>query len=96
MIREFGTSTWELVELSAACHQYGDFTECTAGKDWETLTIMAVAPHELSYFGSLSDEQPVIGVAEVAEVEGIHDELARAPPEEVGPIAAPQLEGCPR
>ena len=97
LIREFGTSTWELVELSAACHEYGNFTdlipECTAGKDWETLTIMAVAPHELSYFGSLSDEQPVIGVAEVAEVEGIHDELARAPPEEVGPIAVPQLEG---
>ncbi len=54
---------------------------------------MAVAPHELSYFGSLSDEQLVVGVAQVPEVEGIGDDQAHAPPEEVGPIAAPQLEG---
>ena len=97
LIREFGTSTWELVELSVPFHEYENYSdpipEWVVGKDWETLTIMAVAPHELSYFGSLSDEQLVVGMAEVPEVEGIGDDQAQAPIEEVGPIAAPQLEG---
>lgn len=41
----------------------------------------------------LSGERHVVGVAEVPEVEGIGDDQAQAPPEDVGPIAAPQLEG---
>jgi len=44
-------------------------------------------------FGRLSGERHVVGVAEVPEVEGIGDDQAQAPPEGVGPIAAPQLEG---
>ena len=62
---------------------------------WKGLDIdnHGSCTHELSYFGSLSDEQLVVGVAEVPEVEGIGDDQAQAPPVEVGPIAAPQLEG---
>ena len=82
--------------MSVPYHEYENYSdpipECVVGKDWETLTIMAVAPHELSYFKSLSDEQLVVGVAEVPEVEGIGDDQAQAPIEEV-PIAAPQLDG---
>ena len=50
-------------------------------------------PYEVSYIGSLSDEQPIVGVAEIHEVEGGADQDAEAPVEEVGPVAAPQLEG---
>ena len=64
-----------------------------ACRERDVLTIMAVAPHEVSYIGSLSDEQPIVGVAEIPEVEGYADQGAEALVEEVGPLAAPQLEG---
>ena len=54
---------------------------------------MAVAPHEVSYIGSLSDEQPITGVIDIPEVEGVGDPNAEAPREMLGAVAAPQLEG---
>ena len=40
----------------------------------------------------VSEEQPIIGISEIPEVEGDADQGAEAPVEEVGPVAAPQLE----
>ena len=97
LIRQVGTTEWILAELSVAYHEIDSCTEfiseCLPGKDYDVLTIMAVAPHEISYIGSLSEEQPVVGIAEIPEVEGDADQGAEAPVEEVGPAAAPQLEG---
>ncbi len=97
LIRKVGSTRWELVELSVACHEIDNCTawipECSPGLDYDVLTIMAVAPHEISEFGSLADEQPVIGIAEIPEVEGIGDPDAEAPQEELGAVSAPQLEG---
>ena len=98
LIRQVGTSQWILAELSVAYHEIDNCTEviseCLPGKDYDVLTIRAVAPHEIiSYIGSLSDEQPIVGVAEIPEVEGGADTGAEALVEEVGPVAAPQLEG---
>ena len=97
LIRQIGTSEWILAELSFAYHEIDSCTEfiseCLPGKDYDVLTIMAVAPHEISYIGSLSEEQPIVGIAEIPEVEGDADQGAEAPVEEVGPVAAPQLEG---
>ena len=57
---------WELVELSVAYHELDDCSamipECSPGLDYDVLTKMAAAPHEVSYIGSLSDEQPITGV----------------------------------
>ena len=80
-----------LAELSVAYHEIDSCTEfiseCLPGKDYDVLTIMAVALHEISYIGSLSEEQPIVGVAEIPEVEGGADQGAEALVEEVGPVA---------
>ena len=60
-------------------------SECLPGKDYDVLTIKAVAPHENSYIGSFSEEQPIVGIAEIPEVEGDAEQDAEAPVEEVGP-----------
>ena len=80
--------------MSVAYHEIDSCTEfiskCLPGKDYDVMTIMAV---EISYIGSLSDEQPIVGVAEIPKVEGDADQGAEVPVEEVGPVAALQLEG---
>ena len=97
LIRKTDSVQWELVELSVAYHELDDCSamipECSLGLDYDVLTIMAVAPHEVSYIGSLSDEQPITGVIDIPEVEGVGDPNAEAPREMLGAIAAPQLEG---
>ena len=97
LIRKVGSDRWELVELSVAYHELDDcasmIPECSPGLDYDVLTIMAVSPHEISYIGSLADEQPIIGVADVPEVEGVGEPEAEAPQEMMGAVAAPQLEG---
>ena len=97
LIRKTDSVQWELVELSVAYHELDDCSamipECSPGLDYDVLTIMAVAPHEVSYIGSLSDEQPITGVIGIPEVEGVGDPNAEAPREMLGAIAAPQLGG---
>ena len=97
LIRKTDSDRWELVELSVAYHELDDcgalIPECSPGLDYDVLTIMAVSPHELSYIGSLADEQPIVGVADIPEVEGVGDPGAAGPSEEIGEVAAPQLEG---
>ena len=65
LIRQVRTTQWELVELSVAYHEIDSCTalipECAPGKDFDVLTVKAVAPHELSYIGSLSDETTIGG-----------------------------------
>ena len=41
----------------------------------------------------MSEEQPIAGVADIPEVDGVGDPSAEAPHEMLGAIAAPQLEG---
>ena len=77
LIRKTDSVQWELVELSVAYHELDDCSamipECSPGLDYDVLTIMAVAPHEVSYIDSLSDEQPITGVIDIPEVEGVGD-----------------------
>ena len=97
LIRKVDSDRWELVELSVAYHELDNcgasIPECSPGLDYEVLTIMAVSPHELSYVGSLVDEQPIVGVSDIPEVEGVGDPSAAGPSEVFGEVAAPQLEG---
>eukprot|EP00434_Breviolum_minutum_P029143 symbB.v1.2.025779.t1/scaffold2336.1/size96545/4 len=92
LIRKTDSVQWELVD-----HELDDCSamipECSPGLDYDVLTIVAVAPHEVSYIGSLSDEQPITGVIDIPEVEGVGDPNAEAPREMLGAVAAPQLEG---
>ena len=91
LIRQIGTSEWCCISWNWQLHWIylwmfawkglWCFDDCGSGPTWNLL------------IGSSSEEQPIVGIAEIPEVEGDADQGAEAPVEEVGPVAAPQLEG---